>query len=93
MRKFNEYFNGNVKSIGFESTEGTATVGVMEIGEYEFSTSKIEIMSLITGELTVKLPDTEDWKVYKKGENFTVAANKKFQLKVIKPSSYLCLYK
>ena len=43
MFKTNQYFGGKVVSIGLESAEGTATVGVMAAGEYEFGTATIEI--------------------------------------------------
>jgi len=91
--KVNEYFGGGVKSIAFQSADGPATIGVMAPGDYEFGTSTVEIMRVISGKLTVKLPDAADWKVYWPGDVFTVAAGKKFQLKVEADSSYLCLYK
>ena len=47
MLKVNEYFDGNVKSIGFQTAEGPATVGAMAVGEYEFGTSQQEIIWLI----------------------------------------------
>ena len=47
-----EYFNGTVKSIGFEMSEGPATVGVMAPGEYEFGTAKAEVMHVVAGALT-----------------------------------------
>ena len=56
MFKTNEYFDGKVKSIALDSTEGTATIGVMAAGEYEFGTTTIEIMTVISGELSVMLP-------------------------------------
>ena len=93
MIKVNEYFNGKVKSIGFNTKDCPATVGVMEKGEYEFGTSSIEIMTVISGKLIVRLPDTDVWKDFVKNETFTVQAGKKFQLKVNEDSSYLCLYK
>lgn len=93
MLKVNEYFNGNVKSLGFVNYDGTATVGVMEIGEYEFSTSQKEFMTVISGELLVKLPDAIDWMSYRKNETFIVEANQKFQLQVRQPTAYLCIYK
>ncbi|MEI6171044.1 MAG: pyrimidine/purine nucleoside phosphorylase, partial [bacterium] len=37
--KVNEYFHGNVTSIGFEGENGRATIGVMSPGAYEFSTT------------------------------------------------------
>ena len=93
MLKNNEYFDGKVKSIGFENEDGIATVGVMEAGEYEFGTSQVEFMTVITGSLTVLLPDRTEWKEYGPNETFQVEANKKFQLKVNADSSYLCVYK
>lgn len=36
MFNVNEYFNGNVKSLGFEDKKGAVTIGVMAAGEYEF---------------------------------------------------------
>lgn len=92
MFKVNEYFNGNVKSIAFESEDGPATIGVMAAGEYEFGTSTKEKMTVISGELTVQLPGETAWKPYKKGDSFNVAPDKKFKLKVAKDSSYLCIY-
>ncbi len=34
MFKTNQYFEGKVVSIGLDSAEGNATVGVMAAGEY-----------------------------------------------------------
>ncbi|OQX70652.1 MAG: hypothetical protein B6D62_03985 [Candidatus Cloacimonas sp. 4484_275] len=93
MFKVNEYFEGKVKSIAFETAEAPATIGVMAKGEYEFGTSTIEIMKVITGKLTVKLPDENEWKEFGEGETFTVQADKKFLVKVSETTSYLCLYK
>jgi purine/pyrimidine-nucleoside phosphorylase len=93
MLKVNEYFDGNVKSIGFESKEGKATVGVMANGEYEFGTSTVEIMKVISGNLLVKLPGESSFKEYKDGDSFIVSANSKFQLKVKTETAYMCLYK
>ena len=93
MFKTNEYFDGKVKSIAFNSNEGPATVGVMAPGEYEFGTSSKEFMTVVSGKLTVKLPDNSNWKDYKNGETFIIEANKKFQLKVEEETSYICYYK
>ncbi len=93
MFKVNEYFDGKVKSLAFKSMDGPATVGVMAPGEYEFGTSTVEVMTVLSGVLTVRLPGSGVWKDYKAGESFTVAAGEKFQLKVAAESAYLCLYK
>ncbi len=93
MYKVNEYFDGKVKSIAFEVDGFPATIGVMAKGEYEFGTSKEEYMTVISGKLIVKLPDSNDWKTYLKNDTFIVKANCKFQLRVDLDSSYLCVYK
>ena len=93
MFKTNEYFDGNVKSIAFETPEGPATIGVMAKGEYEFGTSQKEFMTVTSGKMTVKLPDADDWKVFNENETFIVEANKKFQLKIDGDTAYRCLYR
>jgi len=56
MFKVNEYFDGKVKSIAFENSEGQATVGVIAKGEWEFATSTVEYMTVTSGKMTVLLP-------------------------------------
>jgi len=92
MFKVNEYFDGKVKSIAFQSASLPATVGVMAPGEYEFSTSQKETMSVVSGALTVKLPGENDWITFNQGEIFIVDANATFQLKVDQDTAYLCTY-
>ena len=89
----NEYFEGNVKSLGYASATGKSTVGVMEAGEYEFGTTTHETMQVIEGEMTVKLPDSSEWVRYKAGASYEIKANKKFQVKVSGQTAYLCQYK
>jgi len=93
MFKTNQYFDGKVVSIALESAEGTATIGVMEAGEYEFGTGTIEVMTVISGQLTIQQPDETEWKTYNKFESFVVAKNVKFKVKCTKDTPYLCLYK
>jgi uncharacterized protein YaiE (UPF0345 family) len=93
MFKVNEYFDGKVKSLAFTSPEGPATIGVMAPGEYTFGTGSIEIMSVISGAMEIKLPGAETWKSVKAGESFEVAANVKFGVRMQVETAYLCLYK
>ena len=92
MFKINQYFDGQVASIGFQTATLPATVGVMASGAFEFSTSQKETMTVVSGALTVKLPGSGDWITYKAGEHFSVAANEKFQLRVAEETAYLCTY-
>ncbi len=93
MFKSNEYFEGKVKSIAFSSDEGPATVGVMAVGEYEFGTDSIEIMTVVSGSMEIKLPKSSDWKTFKAGESFEVAKGVTFGVRIAAETSYLCLYK
>ena len=93
MFKTNQYFDGNVISIALESAEGRATVGVMAAGEYEFGTGTVDVMTVISGQLTIQQPDETEWKTYKKFESFVVAKNVKFKVKCTEDTPYLCLYK
>ncbi|GMR16263.1 MAG: pyrimidine/purine nucleoside phosphorylase [Gammaproteobacteria bacterium] len=92
MLETNEYFDGKVKSIVFKTATLPATVGVMETGEYEFGTSLKETMTVVSGALTVMLPNATDWKTFMQGDSFIVEANEKFQLKVEIATAYLCTY-
>ena len=93
MFKTNRYFDGKVVSIALEAVEGKATVGVMAAGEYEFGTETIEVMTVISGELTVLLPLQTVWKTYLKFESFIVPKGVKFKVKCTQDTPYLCLYK
>ena len=93
MIQVNEYFNGAVKSLGYETAAGRSTIGVIEKGEYEFGTSSHETMVIVEGELEVQLADESNWKKYAAGQSFEVAANSSFKAKAAGPISYLCKYK
>ena len=80
-------------SIGFSNHKGTSTVGVMEPGEYEFSTSTVEYMTVVSGKMTVLLPDEAEWTDYVPHETFIVGKNKKFKLKIDEASAYVCEYR
>ena len=88
--KVNEYFEGTVKSVSFKGEKYDSTVGVMAPGEYEFGTGKPEIMTVVSGELVVKLPGSSEWQNFPAGTKFDVAGDSKFQLKVAIDTAYLC---
>ncbi|WP_328407306.1 pyrimidine/purine nucleoside phosphorylase [Nocardia sp. NBC_00403] len=93
MFKVNEYFDGNVTSIAFTTQQGPATVGVMAVGEYEFGTSQLEIMQVVSGALTVQLPGSDAWETFAAGTQFTVPGDSKFQVRVEVETAYLCEYR
>lgn len=91
MITVNEYFDGAVKSLGYENN-GKSTVGVINAGDYEFGTSTHETMIVIEGTMQVLLADQTDWKDFSAGERFEVEANSSFKVKVVGQVSYLCKY-
>lgn len=93
MFKINEYFDGQVMSIAFNTKGGEATIGVMAAGEYEFGTSTVEYMTVTSGKMNVKLSGQEEWKVYGEFETFIVDKDVKFKVKVDNDTSYRCLYR
>lgn len=92
MFKVNEYFDGTVKSIAFTRDERPVTIGVMAPGEYEFGTDKREVMHVVSGAMSVKLPGSENWETFSAGDKFDVPASSKFQLKLSVDTAYLCEY-
>ena len=92
MLNVNEYFDGKVKSIAFQGTELPATVGVISPGEYEFGTNKKEVMTVVSGRLTVQLPGSESWQFFGAGDAFEVEANVSFKVKTEADTAYFCTY-
>lgn len=92
MLEVNEYFDGKVKSIAFQTSTLPATVGVMSPGEYTFSTSQNETMTIVSDELIVLLPKSNSWVTYKQGDEFYIPADCSFQIKVAIETAYLCTY-
>jgi uncharacterized protein YaiE (UPF0345 family) len=92
MFKTNQYFDGSVVSIAFQTETLPATVGVMAPGEYEFGTSQHETMTVVSGALVVLLPGATEWQTFEAGQVFEIEANQTFNLKVTVDTAYLCTY-
>lgn len=91
MIKISEYFEGKVKSLGQELNGQKFTVGIMEPGEYSFSTASPELMSVVYGSMEARLPDGSK-KIFSQGEQFNVPGKSQFMVKVTDPVSYICFY-
>lgn len=90
MLKHNSYFEGNVQSVGFERNGLKATIGVVDVGEFEFGTGAPERMSVVSGELLAKLPGRDGFVSFPAGTYFEVPGNSKFVVKALAPAAYLC---
>ena len=82
MFKVTEYFDGKVKSIAFTAEGGPATIGVMATGEYEFGTSQIEHMKLVSGKMAVQLPGDSEWRDIPVNGTFIVPADARFGVRI-----------
>lgn len=62
IREANVYFDGGVVSRTVVFPDGTKkTLGIMQPGEYTFTTGAPEIMEILSGELDLKLPGSDAW--------------------------------
>jgi len=93
IKKANVYFDGNVTSRVVTFADGSVkTLGIMLPGDYEFGTDKPEVMEIMAGEMTVQLPESDEWVAVKGGESFDVPGSAKFKLKVTAVVDYCCSY-
>jgi uncharacterized protein YaiE (UPF0345 family) len=89
----NSYFDGAVTSRTVHFADGSRkTLGFMLPGDYEFGTAEAELMEITSGELEVKLPESDVWVSIKGGESFNVPANSKFQVNVKNITDYCSTY-
>lgn len=93
MLNVKEYFSGRVKSIGFENGSiGSASLGVVEAGEYTFSTKGAENITIITGAVKVLLPGAIEWVEFYAGESLHIPAQSQFNVQVVEPTAFLNRY-
>lgn len=88
-----EYFGGKVKTLSCDVSIEPFRVGVLLPGNYTFGTSSVETIEIVQGQVEVALPDGTV-KMYKKGDSFTVDAERDYNLAIEKhPAAYVCTYK
>ncbi|MBA4391099.1 MAG: hypothetical protein C0399_09190 [Syntrophus sp. (in: bacteria)] len=92
VMKHNVYFEGKVQSLGLDTEDGNATIGVITPGQYSFTTATEEKMVITSGVLRVKLPQ-EAWKIVRANEEFIVKENVSFDVEANRDVSYICYYK
>lgn len=93
IKKANVFFNGGVTSRTVIFADGSKkTLGIMQPGQYEFTTQVKEIMEFYSGELSVLLPGQSEWKPIRGGMEFEVPANATFKLDVKQIADYCCSF-
>jgi uncharacterized protein YaiE (UPF0345 family) len=92
IREANVYFDGGVTSRTVLFADGSKkTLGVMQPGEYEFSTGVAELMEILSGELQYRIADGP-WVEVRGGEEFNVPAVTTFTMNVRTLSDYCCSF-
>jgi len=93
IKKANIYFDGKVTSHTVLLPDGSKkTLGVMQAGDYEFSTGAAEIMEILSGALEWQIKGDSAWKTVTGGESFNVPANSVFLMKVPAVTDYCCSF-
>jgi len=93
VREANIYFDGRVVSRTVLFGDGSKkTLGVMQPGEYEFSTGLAEIMEIMSGDLEWQMKGDTGWKRVTGGESFNVPANSVFVMRVATVTDYCCSF-
>src|SRR5437016_2909143 len=90
MLKHNAYFDDKVQSIGFERNGRRQTVGVVSTGEFHFGTDAPERMTVVSGELHVRLDGSQSWLAYPAGTTFEIPGKGGFDVRAVQPAAYLC---
>ena len=93
VKAANIYFDGGVTSRTLKFPNGEhKTLGIMQPGDYQFSTGKRELMEILSGDVEVRLPGEEQWRRYGAGETFEVAANASFGIRALSLTDYCCSF-
>lgn len=93
VREANMFFGGGVTSRTLRFPDGSKkTLGIMQPGEYEFTTSTGELMEILSGDLDVQLPGCADWRTFEGGEAFEVGSGVRFGLRVRTVTDYCCSF-
>ncbi len=93
VKKANIYFDGKVVSHTVLFPDGSKkTLGIMQAGEYEFSTAAAEIMEILSGDLQWQMKGENEWKTVVSGQAFNVPANATFLMKASAVCDYCCSF-
>ena len=93
IKKANVFFDGGVTSRAVIFADGSKkTLGIMQPGQYEFTTDCREIMEIQSGELEVLLPESGSWRAVKGGDVFEVPKGASFTMKVKTLTDYCCSF-
>jgi uncharacterized protein YaiE (UPF0345 family) len=91
--KSNIYFDGKCISHNFVTADGSKkSVGVIFPATLTFGTAAPELMEIVSGQCSVKLPGSNDWQTYGAGQSFNVPGNSSFDIEIVETVDYICHY-
>ena len=85
------YFDGKCVSHGITFPDGTRkSVGVVLPATLTFNTGAPEIMECVAGSCEYKLAGSDQWLTSQPGEQFSIAGNSSFEIRVTEAYHYIC---
>jgi len=87
----NVFFDGKCISHAFTLADGTKkSAGVILPSALTFNTGAPEIMECVGGSCEYRLDGSNQWITSSKGQQFSVPANSKFDIRVAEAYHYIC---
>ena len=89
----NVYFDGKCVSYSITMSDGSRkSTGVIFPAELTFTTAAPEVMELVQGVCEVRFPGSDEWQRFEGGQQFSVAGDSAFDIKIIENLHYICHY-
>lgn len=85
--KHNIYADGKFQNIEFTDSDSDKSIGVIEPGQYNFTTEREETVQCLSGKIII------NGNKLTPGQKITTGKNEKFTISAEETSTYLCLYK
>ncbi len=93
VKKGNVFFDGKCMSHSVLFPDGTRkTVGVILPSTLTFNVSTPELMEITSGTCRVKIGEEPAFKTYTAGDQFSVAANSRFEFEANEVVNYVCSF-
>jgi purine/pyrimidine-nucleoside phosphorylase len=93
VKEANIYFGGKVASHTVLFPDGSKkTLGIMQAGDYEFSTGAAEVMEILSGRLEWQMKGEAGWETVVGGESFQVPTQSAFLMRVPVVTDYCCSF-
>ena len=92
MYEIRKYHGDRVMSLTYDDEDQSFSVGIIAPGEYEFGAIRMEVFTVTSGTISVRIEEEGDWITYSLNETFTIPGHSNFSLKADQVSAYICYY-